>query len=108
MYGKSPEGLYTSTLHRLLTLSYAVPSVSDHPSNWWERPRQAGWEFRVRTILEETILSHLCPLQKSPLIRRILTVAHKRNISPKPLNPEALDRSSNDNLASPFLYKLRL
>ena len=24
-----------------------VSSVSDHPSNGWERPKQAGWEFRV-------------------------------------------------------------
>ena len=22
-------------------------SVSDHPSNGWEQPKQAGWEFRV-------------------------------------------------------------
>ena len=21
--------------------------MSDHPSNGWERPKQAGWEFRV-------------------------------------------------------------
>ena len=25
-----------------------VSSVSDHPSNGWERPKQAGWEFSVR------------------------------------------------------------
>ena len=31
MYGKSPDGLYTSILHRLLPLSYPVRSVSDHP-----------------------------------------------------------------------------
>ena len=37
MYRKSPEGLYTSTLH----------PPSDHPSNGWERPKQAGWEFRA-------------------------------------------------------------
>ena len=24
-----------------------VSSASDHPSNGWERPKQAGWEFRV-------------------------------------------------------------
>ena len=41
MSGRSPEVLYTSILHRLLT------SVSDHPSHWWERPKQAGWAFRV-------------------------------------------------------------
>ena len=23
-----------------------VSSVSDHPSTGWERPKQAGWEFR--------------------------------------------------------------
>ena len=39
-----------SILHRLLPLSYPVwgwltrSSVSDHPSNGWERPKQAGWE----------------------------------------------------------------
>ena len=27
-----------------------VSSVSDHPSNGWERPKQAGWEFRVKGL----------------------------------------------------------
>ena len=41
-----------SILHsRLLPLSYPlgrrVSSVSGHPSNQWERPKQAWWEFRV-------------------------------------------------------------
>ena len=33
----------------LLALScpIRVSSVSDHPSSGWERPKQAGWEFRV-------------------------------------------------------------
>ena len=24
--------------------------MCDHPSNGWERPKQAGWEFRVRGL----------------------------------------------------------
>ena len=30
-----------------LYIGTGVNSVSDHPSNGWERPKQAGWEFRV-------------------------------------------------------------
>ena len=52
MYGRSPEGLYTSILDGLLPLSYPVrvyrlTCVFSASRNLWERPKQAGWEFRV-------------------------------------------------------------
>ena len=53
---RRPIGLFSIASHCLTQYGCKgrrVSSVSDHPSNGWERPKQAGWECRVQGLVVE-------------------------------------------------------
>ena len=44
--------------------------MSDHPSNGWEQPKQAGWEFRLGTA----------PTQSQSILRVLLRAIYSHII----------------------------